>query len=278
MPISNFFNQVTRKAGQVWSQADRAYGGWLPGGIPSPLSPIRQQIRNQATNTAKQFASIGLNQLPDRVGLFARYMTGVGNTNLKLDPSTLTDLRAATEQGPTPYIKPTPGLFDEKGKPTSPFMFIERQGPGQPASGPVYPYSSGAPKSVTNTLGRFTADVNAKDNTIRMRDTYDMVNTAEDPDLVSGKIQPRKAWNEIESIWNPNAQFRNNPPNFVGTPPKIADRGYDTKNIQQGMQAGDYNPTFSPATRFARALMYLTPVKPKPYEIDITVPYSGEIN
>lgn len=39
MPISNFFNQVTRKAGQVWGQADRALGGWLPGGgTASPLT------------------------------------------------------------------------------------------------------------------------------------------------------------------------------------------------------------------------------------------------
>lgn len=39
MPISNFFNQVTRKAGQVWGQADRAVGGWLPGGgVASPLT------------------------------------------------------------------------------------------------------------------------------------------------------------------------------------------------------------------------------------------------
>lgn len=39
MPISNFFNQVTRKAGQVWGQADRALGGWLPGGgVASPLT------------------------------------------------------------------------------------------------------------------------------------------------------------------------------------------------------------------------------------------------
>lgn len=39
MPISNFFNKVTRKAGQIWNQADRAAGGWLPGGgVASPIT------------------------------------------------------------------------------------------------------------------------------------------------------------------------------------------------------------------------------------------------
>lgn len=39
MPLSSFFNQVSRKAGQIWNQADRNLGGWLPGGgVASPLT------------------------------------------------------------------------------------------------------------------------------------------------------------------------------------------------------------------------------------------------
>lgn len=54
MPISNFFNQVTRKAGQVWGQADRAVGGWLPGGgTASPLTRSAQQL-DRFVNTVPQ--------------------------------------------------------------------------------------------------------------------------------------------------------------------------------------------------------------------------------
>lgn len=276
MPISNFFNQVTRKAGQVWGQTDRALGGWLPGGAASPLSQVKEAVRSVASEGAKQVAAVGMNQLPDRVNLFTRYMTGVGNTNLQLDPTTLTDLRRATEQKPGMYAKESEG-FDEKGNPIKFVTFAEKQGPGLPASGAVYPYNPGAPKSVTNTLGRFTAEANPEENKLRFIDTYDMVNTAEDPDLVSGKVQPRKAWNEIESIWNPAAQFRNKPSNFIGGPPRLPNRGYETQNLQKGLESGEYNPTFSPATRFARALMYVSGQKPQPYSVDITVPYSGQI-
>jgi len=39
MDLSSFFSGVTRKAGDVWRQADRATGGWLPGGgTASPLT------------------------------------------------------------------------------------------------------------------------------------------------------------------------------------------------------------------------------------------------
>lgn len=54
MPISNFFNQATRKAGQVWGQADRALGGWLPGGgTASPVTRHVQQL-GKFVNTVPQ--------------------------------------------------------------------------------------------------------------------------------------------------------------------------------------------------------------------------------
>jgi hypothetical protein len=271
MNLSSFFSGVTRKAGDVWRQADRSVGGWLPGGVASPISRTRQQAKDVTENAAKSVAAVGLNTLPDRVNLFVRYMTGVGNTNLRLDPSTLADLREATNAP----------MFSEVTAPkefSGAKALVYKQGPSFPQSGPVNPYSSSSPLSVTNTLGRFTAEVNPSKNEIRFLDTYDMVNNAEDPDLVSGKIQPEKAWNEVESIWNPAAQFRNKklnlPPGVSFNPPNAE---YTPENVKKGLHATENNPTFSPATRFARALMYLAPIKPEPYEIDITVPYSGAI-
>ena len=225
-----------------------------------------------------------MNQLPDRFNLFARYMTGVGNRNLQLDPSTLTDLRRATEKTPNAATKfqVSPSFATTQlGKSVPPeilrnsknITFLTPQyGPGIPASGPVNPYFTGAPKSVTNTLGRYTANVNPSANTIEFKDTYDMVNRAEDPSLVSGKIQPQKAWNELEAIWNPAAGMRNSPKSF-----KTPSVDYNPETVSKGLQFGGENPTFSPATRMARALMYVTPWKPTPFNIDITVPMFGEI-
>ena len=48
----------------------------------------------------KSAAGAGFNLLPDRMNLFARYLTGVGNTNLQLDPSTERSLIQATEIPP----------------------------------------------------------------------------------------------------------------------------------------------------------------------------------
>ena len=46
----------------------------------------------------KRLAGQALNILPDRMNLFLRYMSGVGNEGLELDESTLRSLRAATEK------------------------------------------------------------------------------------------------------------------------------------------------------------------------------------
>lgn len=120
MPLSNFFDKVTRKAGQVWGQADRALGGWLPGGgTASPLTgyiqgrpdlrrPERRTLEGdiaRSLNSAAAFAastrpavkeavqnspdfvrgalSTGLNQLPASVNLFGRYYTGLGDRGLE---------------------------------------------------------------------------------------------------------------------------------------------------------------------------------------------------
>ena len=257
-----------RKAGQIWGQADRALGGWLPGGAESPLGKAERRV-----------AGAAINQLPDRVNMFGRYITGLGNEGLQLDPSTLRSLRQATEK-PEYYSKPVEGkgpFFNERGEEIPrPMMAIEKAGPYLPTSGPVNPYRTGGTgKDVTQTLGRFTATVDPSKNTVRMQDTYDMENTVEDPDLVSGKFQPRKALNEIEAIWNPAAGARN----FGLEAPTKFQRGYSVENVQKGLSGEQsYDNTHSPLTRVGRAAMYALPKKFKPYEVDVTVPMRGQIN
>ena len=211
------------------------------------------------------------NSLPDRVNLFARYATRYGGRNLELDPSTLSDLRSAVSEQNRPYA---PGEkfkgVDDQGNEFEGFTVgAPYQGPIQPRSGPVNPYF-GQDKSVTNTLGRFTADVNPLENKMRITDTYDMKNESEDPDLVTGKFQPRKALNQIEAIWNPAAAQRN----FKrDASMRMPDKGYDLDTVKQG----GYSSTSSPMTQVGRALLYLSPVKPKPFDVDVTVPVSGKI-
>lgn len=218
-------------------------------------------------------AGTAMNQLPDRFNLFARYMTGVGNRNLQLDPSTLTDLRRATEQTP-PIVSLGQKNIKGIGQVN---VAAPMYGPFFPTTGPVNPYYTGAPKSVTNTLGRYTANVNPSANIIEFKDTYDMTNFSENPNLTSGKIQPQKAWNEIESIWNPVAGMRNSPKPFFPLSPRQTNPSYNSKTALDTAKMSSTSSTFSPATRMARALMYVTPWKPTPFNIDITVPMRGEI-
>ena len=188
---------------------------------------------------AKDFAAAGLNKLPDRANLFLRYMTGVGDRNLDLDDKTIFYIRDLTKDYDDKAYKqkvhgPTGAVFSEVENP-----FVEDI---KPRSGAVNPYKRGN-KDVAHTLGRFTAKVSPDKKSIKVTDKYDMINEYEDPDLVSGKIQPKKAFNEIKSIFNKN------------------------KSI-----------TGTTATRLARAGMYLSPTKPKAFDVDIDIPYSGDIN
>jgi len=183
-------------------------------------------------NKTKDVAAAGFNQLPDRGNLFLRYMTGVGNRNLDLDDSTLNSLREAT------YGFPKEVFHEVVHAPTGHKFTHAKPGPWslEPRSGAVLPYGTNLGPAVTETLGRFTADVNPDKTAITMTDTYDMENEYEDPDLVSGKFQPVKA----------------------------------ARNIFYAPQAGLQN--------LGRAAMYLSPFKPKPFPVNITVPYSGDIS
>tara|TARA_B100000085_G_scaffold228453_1_gene214434 strand:- start:75 stop:488 length:414 start_codon:yes stop_codon:yes gene_type:complete len=131
----------------------------------------------------------------------------------------------------------------------------------------------GTDKAVTQTLGRFMADVK-DDGSIRVTDTYDMVNEAEDPDLVSGSFRPDKALLKLKGIYDPEARARlinqinieqgNEPP--MGRPPM------DSRGYREKIKAGGSSPTGSPLSQVARAAMYLAPFKPQPFDIDITIP------
>jgi hypothetical protein len=288
----SLFETFLNKAKRGYGQVDKnVFNGLLPGGSASSLGPLKQAVGTTIKETALSTAGSAMNALPDRANLFARYMTGVGNRNLQLDPSTLTDLRKATEQSPTVMRTFTPKPFsaaqieqiknssddpgnisrslgflkfiEESKNPKPITMAIPSYGPSLPQSGPVYSYAT-APKSVTNTLGRFNATVNPSANTIQMNDVYDMVNSAEDPNLIAGKIQPQRAWNALKGIWSSD---------FPG--PKSS--GYTPTAAIATAKASADSSTFSPLTRVARAAMYMTPWKPTPYEVNVTVPYRGPI-
>ena len=220
----------------------------------------------------KSAAGAGLNLLPDRVNLFARYLTGVGNTNLQLDPYTERSLVQATEKTPgTTKMVPNWGSREDaiegdlsKRTKMMPIL-IPKAGPGQPASGPTMPYFSGDQTS-SQTLGRFNAEVTP--STVRVMDTYDMENQSEDPDLVSGKFQPGKAINLLRSTFNPGLEFNRETGAIRDVSHLLSDEQKDFKNY---MEARGRNTTASPMTEAARSLMYALPVKFKPYEIDYTI-------
>ena len=212
------------------------------------------------------------NMLPDRVNLFGRYITGVGNTNLKLDPSTEQAIIRSTEQVPTRQITgdeldnhPMVDLIKSDPEFT---LFQDKAGPGVPTSGKINPYSNPFPEqAVTNTLGRFEAEVTP--DSVRVIDNYDMENESEDPDLVSGKFQPGKAFKTIRASLDPNLAYN----------PQI-DKIQDMSHLKIDPDEYDVmkaaSPTNSKATDFARAFMYLLPKKFKSYNIDYTIPRRTE--
>jgi hypothetical protein len=298
--FQKFLNRVNRSYGQV---DKNVFGGFLPGGASSPVSSIKKKIQQQTGVTTKALTGNLMNQLPDRVNLFGRYVTGIGNTNLQLDSSTLSGLRAAASPDPmaigmvpNPFKVPEEILIRlekqlETGDPrnlnsplgdelkqivaegrknrTSPdFLLrpVSAYGPGLPKSGAYQPYQNqSVGKEVTNTLGSFNAEV-IPGKSIRFIDQYDMTNLSEDPDLVSGKFQPIKAIEEIQSIWNPTKGGLNRSiPQFAKD--KLGQGTYGD------IKTSSSSPTASPATVIGRALLYAMPWKPTPYSIDITVPY-----
>jgi hypothetical protein len=132
-----------RKAGEIWGKADRATGGWLPGGgTPSPLTqyfqgrpdiskPERRTLEGDLANSLNAAASFvastrpavkqmiqkspdfvqsgistGLNQLPASANLFGRYYTGLGDKGLQFSKQYKNNLFGMVEDASklTPYI------------------------------------------------------------------------------------------------------------------------------------------------------------------------------
>ena len=232
-------------------------------------------------NKAKDLAAAGFNAIPDdRTNMFLRYYTGLGGHNLDLDDSTLHAAREATVRPPDEAFK------DQVHGPTGHVFTQLQSGPWriEPKSGPVNPYASGD-QVLSQTLGRYTSEVSPDKSTVRITDQYDMSNEFEDPHLTSGKFQPRKAWNELSTIWDPRANWsRNIERNAAGgigmggpwAPPES--KGFSIQNVREGLKNTGASSTSSPLTTMARALMYLTPKKFTPYKVDVTVPSSGAIN
>ncbi len=299
------FQQFLNKVGRGYGQVDKSiFGGLLPGGAASFTSPIKQKAKEAIDVAGKNVAGAALNQLPDRANLFARYVTGVGNANLQLDPSTLMDLRAAATPAPVakgmipnPFKVPEEILSGMKQQlkksnpknfntPLSNFLRetiaegtknknlpdfvpgpVPAYGPGLVESGPVRPYGiPGIGTSVTNTLGSYNVNVDPG-KSVTFVDTYDMVNPSEDPDLVSGKFQPLKAIEEIQSIWDPTKGSLARQSRNMGAPiPPVGSNQY-------GQMQGTKSLVSSPATALGRALLYALPIKPTPYEVNVTIPY-----
>jgi len=212
---------------------------------------------------AKDFAAAGLNKLPANANLFLRYMTGLGNRNLDLGDKTISAIREETKSADLDSPRfdreardesgmlidlprmTADGKFeapDSKFRPLSSFTFPS----DDPRSGPVNPYFGGN-KEVIQTLGRFQSTVNPDGKTVNIKDRFDMVNPQEDPDLVSGKIQPKKALKSFISA---------------------------LRGVGKGSK---YGFTMSPKTEFARGLMYGLPIKPKGFDINIDIPMKGDI-
>ncbi len=214
---------------------------------------------------AKNFAAAGLNRLPANANLFLRYMTGLGNKNLDFSDEYLTNVREETKSADLDSARFDREMRDDLGRLTVDFPRINADGEFEsatpskmrplssftfpsddPRSGSVNPYG-GLNKDVIQTLGRFQSTVNPNGKTVNIRDRFDMVNREEDPDLVSGKIQPKKALKSFISAL-------------------------------RGVGKGDqYGFEFSPKTEFARGLMYALPVKPKGFDINVDIPMKGDI-
>jgi len=214
---------------------------------------------------AKDFAAAGLNKLPANANLFLRYMTGLGDRNLDLSDKTISAIREETKSADLDSARFDREMRDDLGRLTVDLPRITADGEFEsatpskmrpfssftfpsddPRSGPVNPYFGGN-KEVIQTLGRFQSTVNPDGKTVNIKDRFDMVNPQEDPDLVSGKIQPKKALRSFVSAL-------------------------------RGVGKGDkYGFTMSPKTEFARGLMYGLPIKPKGFDINIDIPMKGDI-
>ena len=198
----------------------------------------------------QNIASSGLNKLSPSANLFLRYYTGLGSKGLDLDDDYLSKVRQETKSADMRSRRFDKEFINEEGDRQMGKRLSFLDFPSDlPRYGAVNPYGTGS-KDVIQTLGRFQSTPQAGGKYVNIRDTYDMVNPQEDPDLVSGKFQPIKGLQKLG-------------------------RGLGGAI---GRGTGAYDFEVSPKTRLARAAMYLTPKKFKPFGIDIDIPSTGAIN
>jgi len=197
----------------------------------------------------QNLASSGLNKLSPSANLFLRYYTGLGSKGLDLKDDYLSKVRESTKSADELSGRFDEEFIDEKGDRVMGRRLSFLDFPSDlPRFGQVNPYGSGS-KDVIQTLGRFQSTPQAGGKYVNISDTYDMVNPQEDPDLVSGKFQPIKGLQELG-------------------------RGIGGA---LGRGTGAYDFEVSPKTRLARAAMYFTPRKFKPFDINIDIPMTGDI-
>jgi len=198
----------------------------------------------------KNLASSGLNKLPTNANLFLRYYSGLGSEGLDFSDDYLSKVRESTKSADERSGRFNEEFINEEGDRVMGKRLSFLDFPSDlPRFGQVNPYGTGQ-KEIIQTLGRFQSTPQLDGKFVNIRDTYDMVNPQEDPDLVSGKFQPGKGLSEIA-------------------------RGIGGI---LGKGTGAYDFEVSPKTRFARAAMYFTPKKFNPFGINVDIPMTGDIN
>ena len=198
----------------------------------------------------QNLASSGLNKLSPSANLFLRYYTGLGSKGLDLKDDYLSKVREETKSADMQSGRFDEEFTDEEGNRNMGRRLSVLDFPSDlPRFGAVNPYGSGS-KDVIQTLGRFQSTPQAGGKYVNIRDTYDMVNPQEDPDLVSGRFQPIKGLQELG-------------------------RGIGGA---LGRGTGAYDFEVSPKPSLDRAAMYFTPRKFKPFDINIDIPMRGSID
>lgn len=224
--------------GGVYRSADRKLGGILPGG------------GTKAPDFVRRVAEEAANILPGPANLFVRYAGNIGGGNLRLDRPTEKALLRASEvtpttagviRGPSPQIGL--GIVNVPGAKHPPVA-----GPPRMVEGDVYPYGKELPLAETS-LGRYTVKEVRPTEVVVTDLPYDMVNTAEDPELVAPRVQPGKAFDEIKGIFDRKSGYLDRRTLFEPGGP------YAKPSVN------------SPATSAARALLYMLPYTPNPYPV-----------
>lgn len=224
--------------GGAYRSADRKLGGILPGG------------GTKAPDFVRRVAEEAANILPGPANLFVRYAGNIGGGNLRLDRPTQRALLRAAEVSPTTAgdarrSQPQVGLGVVN---VFPKVHPPIPGPPRIVEGDVFPYGKGQPLAETS-LGRYTVKEVRPAEVVMTDLPYDMVNTAEDPELVAPRIQPGKAFNEIVGIFDGKSGFLDRKALYD------PDNPYTKPSVN------------SPATSAARALLYMLPYTPNPYPV-----------